>query len=384
MPLLILGSIIINLFSWIFIASEIYLWRQWFLYKDVIINNRIDNDVHNYAQRCLIGAIALLVYILLGKRLIGPLLGKRRINEEAPKAVRCPEQEQITRVDGTVIHIEHCGVKGKQTIFFIHGCNSNSMQWYYQEKYFSKNYHLILMDLPGFGLSSKPVNNNYSIDNLAADLNLVIEKTKPVDPVIWGHSMGGFVILKYCKLFKDKLVNVKGIILEHTTYTNPTKTSVLSSILTAIQEPLLKPLCYIMIALAPVLWLSKWLGFLNGNSLIQARVLTFAGSQTYQQLNFAVYLSTVVSPAVTGRAVLAMFNYDVTAALREITVPALIISAVYDKLTMPVASEYMRVHIPKSKLTVLNLAGHMGFIERHQQVNEAADRFVNSLIDKSL
>ncbi|MDB5019471.1 MAG: alpha/beta hydrolase [Pedobacter sp.] len=41
---------------------------------------------------------------------------------------------------------------------------------------------------------------------------------------------------------------IKGIILEHTTYTNPTKTSILSGLLTSIQNPILKPLCWIIIA----------------------------------------------------------------------------------------------------------------------------------------
>jgi pimeloyl-ACP methyl ester carboxylesterase len=374
MPLLILGYIIANLFTFLFIWFDIYLWRQWYLYKDII-----DNDAHDYAQRCLIGAIALLVYLFFGKTILRVFLGKNRPGEDEPKAERCAKQEQLARPDGTRIHIEQCGTPGKQTLIFIHGWNSNSMQWYYQKKHFSKNYHLVLMDHPGLGKSKKPDNNDFSLEKLAADLKAVIEHVRPVDPVLWGHSMGGFTILTFCKLYKNELANIKGIVLQHTTYTNPTKTSILSGLLTAIQNPVLKPICWIMIALSPIFWLSKWMSFLNGNSLIMTRFLTFAGTQTYQQLNFASYLSTLAPPSVTGRGVLGMFKYDATSTLNEIPVPVLIFGAKYDKLTKFDASEFMNVHIPQSKLVKLDPAGHMGLMERHQEVNEAADSFLQKI-----
>jgi len=385
MPLVILVFFITELLTLFFIGLEIYLWRQWYLYKDVIGNHYdIGNHYydHNYAQRCLIGAVALLVYLLIGKSIIRIFLGKNRPGEDQPKAERCQEQEQLIMPDGTGIHIEQCGVKGKQTLIFIHGWDSNSMQWYYQKKHFINDYHLILMDLPGLGKSHKPKNNNFALENLASYLNVVIEKTKSVNPVLWGHSMGGFTILTFCKLYKNQLSNIKGIVLQHTTYTNPTKTSVLSGLLTIIQNPILKPMCWIMIALSPVFWLSKWMSFFNGNNLIMTRVLTFAGTQSYQHVNFASYLSTLAPPSVTGRGVLAMFKYDATPTLNQISVPTLVLGAKYDRLTKLEASQFMNANIPGSNLTVLTPAGHMGLMERHQEVNEAATAFLNSMKEK--
>jgi pimeloyl-ACP methyl ester carboxylesterase len=306
MPLIVLAFLVTQLFTAFLIWLEVYLWREWYLYKDVV-GEPWD---HDYAQRCLIGAIVVLVYLLLGKQILRLFMGKSRPGEDEPLAERCQQQQQLKMADGTEIHIEQCGAPGKQTIIFIHGWDSNSMQWYYQKKHFGKDYHLILMDLPGLGKSGKPAGNNYELEHLAECLKFVIEQTKPVNPILWGHSMGGFTILTFCKVYLQQLSTIKGIVLQHTTYTNPTKTSILSGLLTAIQNPVLKPICWLMVALSPVLWLSKWMSFINGNSLIMTRFLTFAGTQTYQQLNFASYLSTLASPAVTGRGVLAMFDYD--------------------------------------------------------------------------
>jgi pimeloyl-ACP methyl ester carboxylesterase len=374
MPLILIGYLLVNIFTIAFIWLDVYLWRQWYLYKDLL--NQQD---HDYAQRCLIGAIVLIVYSLIGKSIVRLLLSKSRKGENEPKAERYPEQQQLHRPDGSIINVEYGGTKGKQAIIFIHGWNSNSMQWYYQKKYFEKDYHLILMDHPGLGKSKRPANNDYSLENLSADLDAVIENSGVVNPVLWGHSMGGFTILTYCKVYNQKLSRIKGIILEHTTYTNPTKTSILSGLLTAIQNPILKPICWLMIGLSPILWISRWISYINGNSLIMTRFMTFAGTQTGKQLDFTALLSTMAPPAITGRGVLGMFNYDASLTLKNITIPALVVGADADRLTKLEASITMNESIPRSKMITLSPAGHMGFVERHQEVNEAVAEFLTSL-----
>jgi pimeloyl-ACP methyl ester carboxylesterase len=374
MPLLLLAYTLTNLFSIAFVVIEVYLWRQWYLHKDLLSSND-----HDYAERCLIGAIILLIYLLIGKSLIRLLFSKARKGEDEPKAERLQEQQQIQRPDGSIINVEQGGVKGKQTIVFIHGWNSNSMQWYYQKKYFEANYHLVLMDHAGLGKSKRPNNNDYNLEKLASDLDAVIEETGAKNPILWGHSMGGFTILTYCKVYSQKLPNIKGLILEHTTFTNPTKTSILSGLLTAIQNPVLKPLCWLMIALSPILWLSRWLSYMNGNMLIMTRFMTFAGTQTGKQLDFTSFLSAMAPPSITARGVLGMFKYEATDVLTQIEVPTLVVGANTDRLTKLDASITMSSRIPQAKLVTLAPAGHMGFVERHQEVNAAVASFINAL-----
>jgi pimeloyl-ACP methyl ester carboxylesterase len=374
MPILIIGFLLTNFFTVALVWLDVYFWRQWYLHKDLLTEQE-----HDYAQRCLIGAILLLVYFLIGKSIIRLILSKTRKGEDEPKAERLEEQQQIQRPDGSIINVEHGGIKGKQTIVFIHGWNSNSMQWYYQKKFFGKSYHLVLMDHPGLGKSKRPDNKDYSLEKLASDLDAVIEQSGAKDPILWGHSMGGFTILTYCKEYPHKLANIKGLILEHTTYTNPTKTSILSGLLTAIQNPVLKPICWLMIALSPILWLSRWMSYFNGNMLIMTRFMTFAGTQTGKQLDFTSYLSAMAPPAITARGVLGMFEYDATYVLDQINVPTLVVGADTDRLTKLEASVTMNNSIPKSRLVTLAPAGHMGFVERHEEVNTAVAGFITSL-----
>ena len=374
MPILLLSAIFANVFTIGLMWFDIYLWREWYLHKD-LLQQQYGQE---YARHCLIGAIAILVLFAVGKMLIRFAFSKSgKGMQDEPVAERYPEQYQLERPDGSIINIEHGGVKGKQTIIFIHGWNSNSMQWYYQKKYFEKDYHLVLMDHAGLGKSKRPDNKDYSLEKLAADLNAVIDASNVKDPVLWGHSMGGFTILTFCKVYPDQMDRIKGIILEHTTYTNPTKTSIMSGLLQTIQNPVLKPICWMMVGLSPLLWISRWMNYLNGSSLIMTRLLTFAGTQSAKQLDFTALLSAMAPPAITGRGVLGMFEYDATEVLSQITIPTLVIGANKDRLTKLEASITMNERIPGSQLLVLSSAGHMGFVEQHRHVNAVAGKFLN-------
>lgn len=372
MPLVLLAFLVADILSIFLFGLDIYLWREWYFNKDTL-----DDE---YARRCLIGAIALLLYMLAGGRsIIKLLLSKRRKSEDEPTTKRSNDSEELRRTDGSVINIEHYGVKGNPALVFIHGWNSNSMQWYYQKKFFQNDYHLILIDLPGLGKSKRPSNKDFSLENIASVLYDVLEKTGPRDPVLWGHSIGGMTILTFCKIYKEKLSGIKGIVLQHTTYTNPTKTAIFSKLLTGLKNPVLKPICWLMIIFSPLVWLSRWMSYANGNMLIMTRFLTFAGTQTPKQLDFTSLLSAMAPPAVTARGVLSMFNYDATDILNKIPVPVLILAANHDRLTKPEASYFMK-SIPASQLLTLNPAGHMGLIERHQEVNNRVSSFLGTLM----
>jgi pimeloyl-ACP methyl ester carboxylesterase len=376
MPLLILVFLLIDILSVAFIFVDYYLWHEWYENRNTIADD--------YANRCLYGAIALLLFILFGKFLMKALLSKRRRGEDEPYTISSKNRDTLKRPDGSLINIEYYGKADGQAIIFIHGWNANIKEWYYQIKHFEKNFRLIMLDLPGLGKSVRPTNKDFSLTKMAADLNAVIEHTNAKNPIVWGHSIGGMILLTL--LAKNKDANrppIKGIILEHTTYTNPVRTIIFNKIMTAIQKPILVPLCWLLIIFSPVIWIFRWMSYLNGNSHVMTRFLTFTGTQTPKQLDFITLLSTLAPPAVTARGVLGMFKYDVTNDLPNINIPALIIAANKDRLTKPEASEFMHKQVPNAQIVTVSPGGHQGLIERHEEVNEAAEQFINNVIMKS-
>jgi pimeloyl-ACP methyl ester carboxylesterase len=372
MILLLITFLLIDLLSIGFLILDVYLWREWWEFRGTLADN--------YAERCLYGAIALLGFMLGGKSLWTLLLSKRCPGEDQPERTTSEKHKWLERPDGSLIYIEEWGNPSGQPIVFVHGWNATRTEWYYQRKRFEKDYRLILMDLAGLGKSTCPLTKDFSLSKMALDLNAVIESTEARNPVLWGHSIGGMTILTLlCKHRSAIQQPIKGVILQHTTYTNPVRTILFSKALTALQKPVLEPLCWLLIILSPLVWFNRWMSYLNGNSHIMTRLLTFAGTQSPRQLDFITLLSTLAPPAVTARGVLGMFRYDVTAQLPSIDVPALIIGANRDRLTKPVASHQMKAMIPGAQIAEVKPAGHQGLVERHREVNVAAERFLLSL-----
>jgi pimeloyl-ACP methyl ester carboxylesterase len=62
-------------------------------------------------------------------------------------------------------------------------------------RYYDDNYHVIAIDLPGFGASEKSLNYNYSRENQADTVIELIKSLQLKDVTLVGHSMGGMISL---------------------------------------------------------------------------------------------------------------------------------------------------------------------------------------------
>lgn len=372
MPVLLLALLLMDLLSIGFVVGEVYLWREWWEFRGTAADA--------YAQRCFWGALALLLFLLSGRKLVALLVSRHRPGEDGPQVAASAKHYWLERPDGSRIYYEEWGNPAGPPLVLVHGWNANRTEWYYQRKRFERDYRILLMDLPGLGKSTRPRNKDFSLSKMALDLNAVLEHAGARDAVLWGHSIGGMTVLTLVAHHRSELrTPLKGLMLEHTTYTNPVRTIIFSRAMTALQKPLLEPLCWLLIVLSPLAWVMRWMSYLNGNSHLMTRWLTFAGTQSPRQLDFITLLSTLSPPAVTARGVLGMFRYSVQEQLPSIHLPTLVIGAARDRLTKPEASEYMKTHLPQAQLVTVDPAGHQGLVERHHEVNEAAEAFLRSL-----
>jgi pimeloyl-ACP methyl ester carboxylesterase len=237
----------------------------------------------------------------------------------------------------------------------------------------------VVWDLAGHGKSHGPRNGDYRLEKMADDLGAVLEATTKGPVILVGHSIGGMITQTYCRLYPRQLEKrIAGIVLLHTTYTNPLRTAFLAPLWTAIEKPVLVPLNYLTIALAPLAWLSNWQSYLNGSLHIATRIASFAGSQTWRQLDYGAWLAAKAWPGVMGRANLAMLKFDEELHLRDIEVPTLVIGGTYDRMTKCSASEHMERLLPHAVLATIP-AGHLGFWERHSEVADLLTQFVGKV-----
>jgi pimeloyl-ACP methyl ester carboxylesterase len=189
------------------------------------------------------------------------------------------------------------------------------------------------------------------------------------------------ITLTFCHLFPQALgARVRAIALVQTTYTNPVRTTNMAGLFTALERPFLVPLLHLTIWLSPLLWLSNWMSYLNGSALLSTKSSGFAGTETWEELNFVTRFQLQASPAVLARGMFGMLRYDATEALKTITVPALLVAGNKDPVCTPEASERMRRDIPGARIAQLVPARHMGLIEHHTQFAKIVSAFAaNSL-----
>jgi pimeloyl-ACP methyl ester carboxylesterase len=362
MPLGIVPVWIVGLLSAGLLGGGIYL--GWALYAGVVVGTLY-----------LISSIAMLVFSLCGRWLMLALLGRKA--NDAPRDLAPGRATRLTRPDGTVLYVEEVGPENAPTLLLTHGWGMNSAVWRYMRQHLADRYRLVMWDLPGLGKSRGPTRPDYSLEKMAGDLEAVLEFCGPAPVVLLGHSIGGMITLTFCRLFPHRLGSrVVGLALVDTTYTNPVKTVRFHTLLRPIQKPILEPLLWIQILLTPVMWVMNWLSYLNGTIHLLAHLAAFGRHETAEQLDFAARFNLQASPAVAARGMLGMFRYDATEVLPTIPVPVLVVNGDRDQATLPEASETIHQRAPRAERVEFRPAGHLAFLEKNLETDEAVGNFV--------
>jgi alpha/beta hydrolase fold len=110
----------------------------------------------------------------------------------------------------------------------------------------------------------------------------------------------------------------------------------------------------------------------------------FAGTETWEALNFVTRFQLQASPAVLAQGMFGMLRYDATAALKAIKVPALVVAGNRDPVCTLEASERMQRDIPGAQMVRLAPAKHMVLIEHHAQFAKVANQFSASCLQPNL
>jgi len=194
--------------------------------------------------------------------------------------------------------------------------------------------------------------------------------------VLLGHSIGGMITLTYLGMYPHAAGGpIRKVLLVHTTPTNPVRTTSGAAWLTAIEKPVLVPLMYLTIALSPLVRILNWLAYANGTIHLINKSSSFAGRETWRQVDFSARFQPRACPAVLARGMLGMFHYTATGVLGRIATPTLIVAGDRDTTTKPSASHAMHESIHGSQLLELAPAKHLGLIEHHADFAAALARF---------
>lgn len=95
--------------------------------------------------------------------------------------------------------------KGKDMVL-LHGWGQNIEMMDFLGKPLSDNYRITILDLPGFGKTSEPI-EAWTIYDYVEMLKGFLEKLKIEKPILVGHSFGGRISIVYASKYKtDRVV----------------------------------------------------------------------------------------------------------------------------------------------------------------------------------
>ena len=115
--------------------------------------------------------------------------------EEVPARQLAGPQDRFVDVSGLELRYQTWGKPGpdRPNLVLIHGFGNSLQSFRLLGPLLAEDYHVIAVDLPGFGLSAKPTDYEYSNAQQAATIGDFIRALGLEQAIIGGHSLGGAI-----------------------------------------------------------------------------------------------------------------------------------------------------------------------------------------------
>lgn len=275
----------------------------------------------------------------------------------APAAQRPPRLRQLqyrclSLRDGQRMLVGEAGDPKAPPVLLVHGLGQNAHRdWAPVIRPLAAQFHVITVDLPGFGASPASA-DGYSFIGLGRALSQVLGQLAPGRKAhVVGHSLGGAVSLFFAHAYGAQverlvLVDAAGILLKN----------VYVQHMAALRTP--------QVGIEPVDRLLKGLG--ERFAGIKRGVL----SQLDDRFDFSRWLAQNpgVRYALLGRytqieAGLGLVEHDFTRAIRETTAPTTVIWGGEDTIAPVRTGRLLAARMPDARLKVIEGVGHTPMLE---------------------
>jgi pimeloyl-ACP methyl ester carboxylesterase len=233
----------------------------------------------------------------------------------------------------------------RKTLVFIHGSGGSHADWILQYTQLKNTFNIVAVDLPGHGQSDG--SGEQDVAAYAGWVKKLLEGLGIAKPILVGHSLGAAICLSFAIQHGDEAAAVV-----------PVGGGVRMPVNPAILE-----------------------GLKQDPAAIIALTAKFSVAKANRERLSGLIAENLsrANPEIMHGDFIACDRLDITEAVAQIAVPALVVCGAEDKMTPPALSEYLGKHIPGAKLALIAGAGHCVMLENPEAFNAALADFVNSL-----
>jgi len=273
-----------------------------------------------------------------------------------------------SNIEHLSLYYDEYGEKSNKTILFIHGFGENHHTWRFLVPELAAKYHLIMLDLKGFGDSPKLKDKAYSVYDQALLVHKFIKEKKLKNITLVGRSFGGGVALIMALLQEDKLVenNIEKLVLIN----SMSYRQKLPSMMETLNKPFIGYLGIHLLNNEKIAREGYKFAFYDDSLIPEDSVKAAAAYLTFPLAKYA-YLETVHQ----------LIPDDISTLEKryaEITLPTLILWGKED-VSISVKKAYrLKEALKNSTLKVLPHVGHMPQEEKPHVVSEEILKFMES------
>ena len=113
--------------------------------------------------------------------------------DEVSGKIAHAENSRFVEVDGATVHFQEFGEQTNPTLLLIHGYTASTYVWKTVAPKLAEDFHVVAVDLIGFGYSDKPVAFDYTIASQARMIERLMNRLGIGKATLVGSSYGGAV-----------------------------------------------------------------------------------------------------------------------------------------------------------------------------------------------
>jgi abhydrolase domain-containing protein 6 len=154
-------------------------------------------------KKVLIAVLVVIVAVVIGYYAFPEKVAGYMI--DAARSYAGLTKKEIKIDDHNIVYLE--GGKGP-TILLLHGYTGDKDNWTMFAPYLTKDYHVVIPDIPGYGESSMVEKASYDLSSQMSRLHKFAQALKLKKFHIVGNSMGGFFAGTYAVRYPDEVISL--------------------------------------------------------------------------------------------------------------------------------------------------------------------------------